>query len=142
MLSLLRRVFNILVRSEALRYIVIPTSADTVAAVAITTTAAAGAWTWGNYAQIAATVGTADVQLTGLTLENLVGAAGLQGEIQIASGAAASEVPLVTVQLARAQIDFDTPIRIPSGTRVAARLRTSTGAADTVDVKLNAKTGF
>ncbi|RJO60335.1 MAG: hypothetical protein C4542_09595 [Dehalococcoidia bacterium] len=141
MMLLLRRVFNLLVRSENIRYGTLPTSADAAAAAAVTLTSAAVAWTWGNWAQIAATVGTAEVQITGGSLENFVGAAS-QAEIEIGIGAGAAEVAIARVQTTNAQFVFDSPIRVPAGTRVAARYRTSTGAADTVDVKLNTKTGF
>lgn len=141
-MTLLRRLFNSLIASELLRHGVFPTSADGVAAAAVTLTAAAVAWTWGAWAQVVAAAGvTAEVQIIGFTLENFVGAHA-QGEVAISSGAAAVEVELGRFPIVSPVYTFPKPIRVPASTRLAARYRTSTGAADTVDVKLLTLTGF
>ncbi len=137
----IRRIYQLLVGSSRLRLGTLPTSADTVAAAAITLTSAAGAWTWGVWAQIAASVGTADVQLAGLTLENFTGVAS-QGEVEIGTGGVGAEAAVARVQIANGGGLLPHGILIPAGTRVAARYRTATGAADTVDAKLNVTTGF
>lgn len=141
MMGFIKRIFDLLIDTGSLVYGVLPTSADTVAAAAVQLTAAAAAWTWGVYAQIAATVGTADVQIVGVTLESFVGAA-TQGEVQLASGGAGSEVVFATVPIVGAVYWLPSPVKIPSGTRVAARYRTATGAADNVSVKLLTRSGF
>lgn len=137
-----RRLYNNLVGSDNIAYGTLPTSADGVAAAAVTLTAKAAAWTWSAaYIQIVATVGAAEVQLVGASLENFVGAAG-QGEVRIGTGLAAAEVEIARFQTTNPQIILPKPIRIAAATRVAGAYRTSTGAADTVDVKLSVLTGF
>lgn len=141
MLAMIRRIFLILVDSRALTPGVLPTSADTVAAAALTLTAAA-AWTWGVWVEfIAAAANTVDRQITGLTLENFVGAAS-QGEVQIGTGAGGAEVVEGTWSVVSHYYTLPNPIRIPPATRIACRYRTSTGVADTVDAKLLTQTGF
>lgn len=140
MFNLIRRLFALLVLPSLVRYGVYPTSADGVAAAAVTLTAVAVAWTWGNYAQIVAAT-TAQCQICGFELQNIVGAVG-QGEIQIASGAALTEVPLITVPVNQPDVDLPVPVLVESGVRLSARYRTSTGAADTVDIKLKVRTGY
>jgi len=138
----LRRVFNALIESVDLRYGTFPTSADAVAAAAITIAAAAVAWTFGAWTQIVAAVGvTVDTQIWGCTLENFVGAVA-QGEVEIARGGVGAEVMLVKVPIVGAVYTFPKPVFVPVGTRISARYRTSTGVADTVDVKLLTTTGF
>lgn len=138
----IRRIFNALVGTSLIRHGVFPTSADTVAAVAITLTALAVAWSAGAWAQIVAAVGvTADTQIVGFTLENFVGAAS-QGEVMIGIGGAGVEVEIGRYPAAAAAYYFNKALYVPSGTRIAARYRTSTGAADTVDIKLLTTTGF
>ncbi len=141
MLSLIRALFNLLIRSVSLVAGVLPTSADTVAAAAVTVTAAAGAWTWGAWTQIAASVGTAPVQITGFTLENPVGAA-FQGEIAIGTGTAPAGAERGRWPLVAGHYVLPIPFWVAAGAGVVARLRTSTGAADTIDVKLTTQTGF
>ena len=144
MLLMIRRIFNLLVNSQGLRHGVFPTSADTVAAAAVALTANAGAWTWGVWAQIVAAAGvTADQQITGFTIELPVfGIADAQGEVQVGSGAGGAEVALGTFPLVMPSYTLPKPIRVPAGTRLAARLRTSSAAADTLAIKLLTLTGF
>jgi hypothetical protein len=137
----IKRIYLLLIGSITLRYGTIPTSADTVAAAAVTATSAAGAWTFGAWAQLAATVGTAAVQIVGVSLENFTGATS-QGEVEIGSGGAGAEVALIRFNATDGNFRLPNPVIVQAGTRVAARYRTSTGAADTVDVKLVVATGF
>jgi len=140
MIIMFRRIFNRLVDSRLVTHGVLPTSADTVAAAALTLTAA-GVWTWGAWVEVLSAVGnTAARRITGWSLENFVGAAS-QGEIQIGTGAGGAETAIGTYQPVGATKDFPTPLMIPTATRIAARYRTSTGVADTVDIKLNTELG-
>ncbi len=136
MMNLIRQIFAALgLGPNTVTHNVYPRSADGAAAAAITLTAAAIAWTFGNYAQIVAAT-TADCQLNGFSLENFVGARS-QGEIEIAIGAAAAETVIARAQATNGQIIWPKGRFIPAGTRLSARYRTSTGAADSVDIKLN-----
>ena len=142
MLPLIRRILQAIIESDTIRQGVFPTSADGVAAAAVTLTAAGVAWTWGAYAQIVAAVGVlAETQIEGFTLENYVGAP-FQGEVIIASGAGGAEVELGRWPTNNALFHLPKPIMVPTGTRLACALRTSTGIADTVDIKLLTTTGF
>jgi hypothetical protein len=139
---LLRRLYNNFIGSDNIVYGVLPTSADGAPATAVTLTAKNVAWTWGAWAQIAASVGTAEVQIVGATIENFVGAV-TQGEVRIGTGAAGAEVEVARFQIAATPpIIFPKPIRVGAGIRVAGAYRTATGAADTVDVKLHILTGY
>lgn len=139
---LARRIYNNLVGSGNLVYGVLPTSADGVAAAAVTLTAKAAAWTWGvAVVQIVATVGAAEVQVVGASLENYVGAAS-QGEVMLLVGPGAAEVEFARFQATNPQVIFPKPIRLVAASRVTGNYRTSTGAADTVDAKLHILTGF
>lgn len=140
--SIIKRLFRQLNVSDNIRYGTLPTSADGAAALAITLPAAAVAWTFGAWTQIAlAAVVLVDTQIEEATMENFVGAAG-QGEIEIGTGVAPAGALLARAQISGPTIRFSNPIRIPAATGVVARYRTSTGVADTVDVKLRTKTGF
>lgn len=142
MLLMIRRLFLLLVRPTFTRLGVLPTSADTVAAAAVLLAAAGGVWTWGAWTQIVAAVGvTADTLVTGLTLENFVGGPS-QGEVGIAIGAGGFEVELARVPAASGYYTFPSALLVGTNTRVSARYRTSTGIADTVDVKLLTAAGI
>lgn len=142
MANYIRRIFALLFAATALRLGVYPTSADTVAAAAVTITSAAGAWTWGAWGQIVAAAGvTAETKITGFTLENFAGAVA-QGEVAIGSGGVGAEVELGRRPIAMADYEFPDPLYVPAASRLVARYRTATGAADTVDVKLLTETGF
>jgi len=140
---LVKRLYNNLVGTENLRYGTLPTSADTVAANAVTLTSAAGAWTWGAWTQIAlAAVVLVETQIVAVSLENFVGAIA-QGEVEIGIGVAPVGAALGRFQIALINGNqLVKPIRIPAATAVVARYRTSTGAADTVDAKLHTLTAF
>lgn len=144
MLLMIRRIFNLLIGSDALRQTVLPTSADTVAAAAVGLTANAGAWTWGAWAEIVSAVNnTADRQITGFTLELPVfGIPDAQGEVQVGTGAGGAEAAIGTFPVVVPNYTLPKPVRVPAGTRIAARLRTSSAAADTIAIKLLTLTGF
>ena len=136
-----RQLYAAFINSRLIRHGVLPASADGVADVAITIAAAAVAWTFGAYTQIVAAAGiTQDTRITGFTLENFVGAAA-QGEVEIAIGAGGLEVTIGTYPLGLASSVLPKPLFVPNATRVSARYRTSTGVADTVDIKLTTETG-
>lgn len=140
--AIIRRLAGLFINSTNVRYGTLPTSADGVAAVAITLPAAAVAWTWGAWTQIVLAAGvTVETQIEEITLENFVGAVS-QGEIEIGTGVAPAGAAIARAQVTDAVISFSNPIRIPAATGVVARYRTSTGVADTVDAKVRTKTGF
>ena len=142
MLPLVKRILQALIESGTIRQGVFPTSADAVAAAAVTLTADAAAWTWGVYTQIVAAAGVlVETQIEGFTLENFVGGP-LQGEVIIASGAGAAEVELGRWPVNNALFHLPKPIRVPPLTRLACAFRSSTVVADTVDIKLLTTTGF
>jgi len=139
MFQYIKMIWQALIGSETIRQGVYPTSADGVAALAVTLTAAA-AWTWGAWAQIVAAT-AAKCQIESFTLENIVGGP-LQGEVAIASGAGGFEVELGRWPVVSPYYRLAKPIEVQAGVRLAARLRTSTGVADTVDIKLCVTTGY
>lgn len=142
MMSYIRRIFILLLAATGLRHGVYPTSADGVAALAITLTKNAAAWTWGLWTQIVAAAGvTAETKITGFTLENFVGAVA-QGEVAIASGAGAAEVELGRYPIVSAVYMLPDPLYVPAATRLSARYRSATAVADTVDIKLLVETAF
>ena len=141
MLLLLRRIFLLLVRPTALRLGVFPTSADGVQANAITLTAGAAVWTAGAWTQIVLAVGVlADTLITGISLENFVGAAA-QGEVMIGYGTAPLGTEIARIPMTGAVTMFPRAVWVQAGVGIVARYRTSTGVADTVDVKLLTATG-
>lgn len=142
MFEYVKRLFRYLVRQDLISNGVLPTSADAVAAAAVALTSAGVAWTWGAYAEIVAAASLAvDTQITGITLEDFVGAPS-QGEVQLAIGGAGSEVVEITVPAVTSYLPIVPPVHVNASTRIAARYRTSTGAADNVSVKLLTATGF
>jgi len=142
MMVLIRRIFELLVGSDALRYGVYPTSADTVAALAIVLTKNAVAWTWGAWTQVVLAAGVAaETQIVGFSLENFVGIPA-QGEIEIGTGVAPAGALLGTYQVAQGNYILPRPIRIPAGVGIVARYRNANAVADTVDIKVNTLTGF
>lgn len=130
-----RRLYNALVGSDNIVYGVFPNGAASV-----TLTAAAGVWTFGVWAQIVASVGAADVWVCGVAVENpSAPAAGY--DVGIGRGPGASEVNIATVPIFQAVVFLPFPIRVPAVTRLAGRVRSSTGAADTIAVKALIITG-
>ena len=144
MMNMVRRILNALIQTAFIRQGVFPTSADTVAALAIVLTKNAAAWTWGAWAQIVAAAGvTADTLITGFTLENPSNPVStIQGEVQIGIGGAGAEAAVGTFPIAAPLFILPKPRWVGSGVRVAARFRSSSAAADTIDVKLLTTTGF
>jgi len=141
MLLLTRRIFALLVRPAAIRLGVFPTSVDGVAAAAITVPAAAVAWTTGAWTQIVLAAGVlADTLITGVSLENFVGAAS-QGEVWIGVGTAPLGTEIARIPVVGAVTMFPRAVWAQAGVGIVAKYRTSTGVADTVDVKLLTATG-
>lgn len=125
-----RRIYNALIGSDNIRYAVLPDGAASV-----TLTAKAVAWTYDAWAQIAASVGAVDGWLYYVAMENPSNpAAGY--DVNIGSGAVASEVSLATVSFFNPVMPLPFPIRIAATTRVAGRTRSSTGVADTIAAKV------
>jgi hypothetical protein len=141
MITMIRRIFRALLESATLRQGVYPTSADGVAAAAVTLLSAGVAWTWGAWLQIVAATG-AETQVVGFTLENFVGGAPAQGEVAIAVGGAGAEVELGRFPIVAPVYMLPKPIKVEAGVRLSGNYRTSTGIADTVDIKLITLTGF
>lgn len=143
MMLLVKAIYNAIIGTGAVRSGVLPTSADGAAAAAITLTKNAVAWTWGAWAQIVAAAGlTVDTWLVGLTLENLSNPVStIQGEVQVGTGGAGAEAAIGTYPISASVLFLPSRIRIPNGTRIAARFRSSSATADTVDVKLLTQTG-
>lgn len=134
--TLLRALFiNFIAASGAVAghsYDTLPDNDDT------TLTGGAGADTFGSYAQIASTVGSVDVWLCGTYISNA--SAQTDFKVEVATGAAASEVARSTMPYTAVQSDtpfafsLPYPIRVPSGTRLSARSKQGDTAARTLDV--------
>lgn len=144
-----RRLYNNIIGSDNIVYGVLPTSATDVAAAAFLLTAGVVAWRWNpilaaNSTNLipAANVPIVEFQIVGITFENFVAGAGAQGEVMLLVGAAGADVEVARFQVVPASFTLPKPIRVQPTTRIGARFRTSTGVADTVDVKLNILTGF
>lgn len=106
---------------------------------------------FGVYAELAATVGTADVWLTGGHLSAL--AAADDAKVAFATGLAAAEVDRITVPIARTDVTaagatygvvytVPFPIRVTNGTRAAARAKAGAGAGSTVNAVVMFATGL
>jgi len=113
---------------------------DCVPSGAAGTTATAGAsWTYGSYAELDDGTNVVASKLVGIALDTP--SAGFVGEVDIAIGAAASEVVIATIPVevaTDAGVLAPIPIPpcgpIPASTRVAARFQTAAGST-TVNVK-------
>lgn len=139
MFEKLKALFEAFIYTVQVRHGVFPTAATGFAAAAVTLTAAA-AWTFGAYVQIVAAVGVTKATLiTGFTLENFTGVPS-QGEVIIAIGPGGVEVEIGRYQVTTERVQLFNPLYIQNATRISAAYRTSTGAADTVDIKLNTAT--
>ena len=98
-------------------------------------TANASADTFGAFSAIVTTVGAVDVWLCGVFCTD--GSADTDAKVDIATGAAASETSKAVVPYnGQAEVNwaFPYPLRVPSGTRVAGRVKTGNTLASTVDV--------
>lgn len=134
---LTRASFNALVNSGNIRYVTYPAAA---APTALVSDGAALAWAWAPYVQIVAAAAIADpCWLCGIAIHTGV-VETFNGDIAVASGAAAAEVDLAmfhvvagiptAVGVSVAAPSFlPYPIRIVAAPRLAARLRKSTGAS-------------
>ena len=110
-------------------------------ATSVTLTATASAWTHGTIVEVIAAAAVADdfdihhVSITGISANG-------EYEIIVYSGPGASEVEIGRAPATRTAVqsqEGNAPmmtIILPAGTRVSASVASSTGAADTVNVKL------
>ena len=130
--QLVQRVYNALINSGNITYVVFP-----AAAVSVTAPAGAGGWANGAYIEIVATVGAADVWLTSVSFENP--ALVTQMEVDISTGAAFAVVR-ATLPVVDASYTLPFPLRIVAGTRVGARNR-AVAALATIDVKIGCAVG-
>lgn len=97
----------------------------------VVVTGAAGAWVYGNYAELDASTATAR-QIVGI---NVVAISAGSHQVDIATGQAGSEVVQATLQIDA--VGYYT-VSIPdtqSGVRVAARTASKAGSAQTVSLK-------
>ena len=128
-----RRLYNALINSGNIRYAVLPVGA---ASVALT---AAGAWAWGVWAQIAASVGAAEAWLYQVAMETpSAPAAGY--DVDIGFGTAPAGTHLAEVPFFAALVNLPFPVLIAATIGVVGRTRSSTGAA-TIAVKVGVITG-
>jgi len=119
------------------RLVVFPATADGVAALPVTVTSDAAAWTWGIWVEIDDDIGDKAIRIYQIDLTNP--SAAVDYEVQIGYGAAASEVPLGVVTYNLASVTLPFPIEVSAGLRLAARCRDS-GGGGTVDIKILAYT--
>ena len=109
----------------------------------ITITAATTADTYGDWSEIASSIGASDLWLCGYHLGAVSEAQ--DGKADFGTGASGSETRKLTVPLTRVDVDasghqygvmFTLPfaIRIPSGTRISGRYKTGTTDATTANV--------
>ena len=97
-------------------------------------TANASADTFGSYAALATTVGSADVWLCGAL--NTDGSVDTDGKVELATGASGSETAKIVMPhngTAEVNWAFPFPLRVPSGTRLAGRIKTGDTTAGTID---------
>ncbi len=147
----LRRLYNLLINATAVRYLSLPANV-----VGVTVTGAAGANTKGAYAEINDGTGIAvESQIVGVIISP--GMVDIY-HVDLASGLGGAEVVLVAnlpVELAVVVITavgeyatnpspiwLPTPIAIPAGTRLSARLATVAGGSDTATVAVILKQGY
>jgi len=134
MMDLVRRIFRTVVMPNTVRLGTRTTSNDGVAAIATTLTSLAVPWRFGGGASVGVGL-LADGLCYGFCLENFVGAAS-QGEIKLQFGPTTGPEEHFFPATEGLTL-FPYPIRQPG---VIARLfgyyRTSTGAADKVDIKM------
>ncbi|MBA7635398.1 hypothetical protein ES703_43002 [subsurface metagenome] len=144
----LKRLYNLLIKAVDIRYLTLPANA-----AAVTVTGDATANTKGVYAEIDDGSGiTVESQIVGVHITP--GAADIY-HVDIAKGDVASEVVLLTDipverddQGAAASHAFSmpiwlpTPVEIPAGTRLSARLASVGGASATATVAVILKQGY
>jgi len=124
-----RALYNSYVNSGNISYITLP---DGAAAITLT---AAAAWVFGAWAQIVASVGAAAAWLCGVAIQT-PSAPASEYDVDIGQGAAAAEVSIAELPYAAGMIWLPAMVRVPATTRLAGRTRSSSGAADTVAVKV------
>lgn len=150
MFEFVRRLLRFLIQSNGLTHGVLPTSADTVAAAAITLTSSGLATAYGLWAEIVSAANNgADRLIWGATLENwtnpggnvVLGTVVNEGSIQIGIGAGGAEVMHARFPISSELVIFPKPVLIQGGNRIAARFQSANGA-NSVDIKLLDITGF
>lgn len=129
---LLARLHNIFAGSEALRYVTLPAGA------ALTVLTGGAAYTWGVWAQLAASIGAADMWLCGLYMANP--SLAVDYEVDIGIGAGGAEVTRAQVDFSVGYLQLAYPVRLPAASRLAGRCRDATGAG-TCAVKAQLITG-
>ena len=129
-----RRQYNALINSGNVAFGVFPNGA---AAIALT---AAAAWVFGAWVEIVATVGGADVWFIGVAV-GAFSAPAADYDVGIGTGAGAAEVSFLSLPCWAPVIFIPFPRLIAAATRIAGRVRTSSGAADTMTVKVLVATG-
>ncbi len=143
----LRRLYNLLINATAVRYLSLPANV-----AHITVTGAAGANAKGAYAEIDSGAGiTVESQIVGVIITP--GMVDIY-HVDLASGAGGAEVVLAAnIPVERAQVTaagvsdirpiwLPTPIAIPAGTRLSARLASVAGGSDTATVAVILKQGY
>ena len=124
-----RALYNSLVNSGNVSYATLP---DGAAAIALT---AAAAWVFGAWAQIVATVGAAAVWLCGIGMA-APSAPASEYDVDIGQGAGAAEVSIAELPYFDGMLWLPHMVRVVAATRLAGRTRSSSGAADTIAVKV------
>lgn len=93
-------------------------------------TGGAGAWAYGSYTEIAPSIGLKAALVTGIHVTNLAGI----HHVDLAVGAAASEVVIARIPVtASGRINIK-PVKIPAASRLAVRTATKGGGAQTIDL--------
>lgn len=105
---------------------VLPSGADEK-----TVTGGAGAWAQGSWVEIASTVGASDIVVREI---HVVSATGVH-QVELGTGAAASEVALAKRSVSAGSNPMQT-VRIPAGTRLAARTASKAGGAQAVTINV------
>jgi len=131
----IKQILRSLVQTGNVAYDVLPDGA-----IPKTLASDTGAWDYGAWAEIAASVGVADVWLVGLGFQN--SSAAVDFDVDIGIGAGGSESAIGTFPIIAAVFFLPYPIKIAAGTRLAGRCRSSTAIADTIDVKCIVATGL
>jgi hypothetical protein len=106
-------------------------------------TANASADTFGSYAALATTVGSADVWLCGALIAD--GSVDIDSKVELATGASGSETAKIVMPhngTTDGTWSFPYPLRVPSGTRLAGRVKTGDTTAATNDVVAFYATGL
>lgn len=130
--------------ASTLFHLTSPNSTAPAAANSVTCTPSGTAWTFGAYVTnvSAVAVDTLIIGISALVLEGFSNAA--SWEIELATGAAGSEVTIATFCGSSINADnayqhhltLPLPIKVPAGSRIASRIRKSTGDTHTGQIDL------